>query len=135
MPVHNGYKARVLNELTSVTVKAALLTNVYVPNVDDDNWNDVVANEVVGTGYTAGGQALASKVVTQNNVADRGEFDAADVNWPVSTITARYLVVYIDTGVPATSTIIAIIDFGSDRSSTAADFTIEWNALGILHAA
>jgi len=43
----------------------ALVTSAYTPNADtDDFWNDVVANEASGTGYTANGQTLTSKTLT-----------------------------------------------------------------------
>ena len=45
--------------------RMALVTSVYTPNADvDDFWNDVVANEAAGTGYTANGLTLTSKALT-----------------------------------------------------------------------
>lgn len=43
-------------------IRVALVTNAYTPDLAaHDFWNDVVANEASGTGYTANGLALASK--------------------------------------------------------------------------
>ena len=60
------------------------------------------------------------------------QLDAADVVWSSSTITARYVVLYKDTGTSATSQLIAYFDLGADVSSTAGAFTITWDATGVL---
>lgn len=45
----------------SDTLKIGLLTSAYSPNQDTDTvWSDISTNEVVGTGYTPGGQTLTS---------------------------------------------------------------------------
>lgn len=46
------------------TVKAMLMTSSYTPNYDTHQYKSSLTNEVVGTGYTAGGVTLASKTVT-----------------------------------------------------------------------
>lgn len=49
----------------SDTINLALVTSAYTPNLTtDDFWNDVVANEVTGTGYTANGATLGTKTLT-----------------------------------------------------------------------
>jgi len=132
----NGFKKRIMDgsiDLDTDTIKVALLGGTYVADVDGHTfWSDVKASEVSGTGYVSGGQALASKVVTQDNTADKASFDAADVTWSASTITARYAVLYKDTGTATTSPLICCFDFGADKSSSNGDFTIQWNAGGIL---
>lgn len=113
------------------TIKVALTTSTYTPNQDThDAWNDVT-NEVTGTGYTAGGAALASKTNTlTNNVLT---LDAADTTWASSTITARRAVLYDDSGgTTATKALISWVDFGQDEISNNGNFTIQWNASGIL---
>ena len=99
-------------------------------------WSDVSSNEVAATGgYVAGGTALASKTLTQDNSNDLAYFDAADTTWAASTITARFLVLYKDTGVAGTSALIGYYDFGSDKSSSSGNFTLQWAATGILSIA
>lgn len=133
----NGFKKHIMNggiDLDTDTVKVMLLTNSHTQDQDAHEFiDDVSANEVSGTGYTAGGQALAGKAVTQDNTDNEGVFDANDLTWSTSTITARYAAIYKDTGTPATSPIVCILDFGSDKSSSAGNFTIAWNAEGILN--
>jgi hypothetical protein len=135
--IFNGFKKNIMNggiDLDTDAVKVMLLTSGYTADADNQEFKGQLGSfEAAGTGYTAGGQALASKTVTQDNTADKGVFDAADVTWPNSSITARYAVVYKDTGNPATSPLICCFDFGADKKSENADFVIQWNAAGILN--
>lgn len=117
-------------------IKVALLSSAYTPNQDThDYYDDVVANEVSGTGYTAGGQSLSSKTSTYDSANNVVILDAADVVWGSSTITARYAVVYDNAGATnAQKALIGYVDFGSDQSSTNGNFTITWDATGIVRA-
>jgi len=118
-------------DLDTDTIKIALVTSSYTPDKTHDFFNDIT-NEVVGTGYTAGGATLASKTVTQDNTNFRAVFDAADATWSNSTITARYGVIYESTGVASTSPLIALIDFGSNIVSVGSTFQVSFNVDGIL---
>lgn len=115
------------------TIKVALVSSSYTPNQDShDYWDDVSSYEVTGTGYTAGGATLGSKTVGYTSGTNVTKFDAADVSWTSSTITARYAVVYLSTGSSSTSVLIAYVDFGSDQSSSSGTFSITWSASGIF---
>jgi hypothetical protein len=116
------------------TIKVALLTNAYTPDQDAHNYyDDVVANEVSGTGYTAGGSTLANKTNSYNSATNVIVLDADDVTWSSSTITARYAVIYDATpATNATRPLIGYVDFGSDQSSSNGNFTITWDATGIV---
>ena len=115
------------------TIKVALLTSSYTPDQDaHDYFNDVSTYEVSGTGYTAGGNTLASKTATYDSANNVIVLDAADTTWASSTITARYAVVYDSTGTSSTSALIGYVDFGSDQSSTSGNFTITWDSTGIV---
>lgn len=134
--IYNNFKKNIMNggiDLDTDTIKVALVTSSYTPDQDTHEFFSSVTNEVVGTGYTAGGATLAGKAVTADNTDNEGVFDADDVVWTTSTITARGAVLYKSTGVAGTSALIAYIDFGSDKISTAGSFTIAWNAEGILN--
>lgn len=123
-----------LIDLSSDTIKVALLTSSYTPNRDThDFFNDVSAAETSGTGYTAGGATLASVTWNYNTSTDIYTFDAADTSWATSTITARYAVIYDSTpGTAATNPLIAYVDFVTDQSSVGAAFSLAWNASGIF---
>jgi hypothetical protein len=134
--LYGNFLLKALNkevDFDSDTIKVALLTSSYTPNQDThDYFNDVSANEVTGTGYTAGGITLASKTATYDSGTNVIVLDAADVTWASSTITARYAVVYDSTGTSSTSALIGYVDFGSDQSSTNGNFTITWDSTGIV---
>src|SRR6478735_3915446 len=120
----------------SDTIKVALLTSAYTPNQDTHDYlDDVISNEVTGTGYTAGGQALASKTVTYDASTNTLKLDAADVTWSGSTVTARYAVVYDDSGATnASKALIAYYDFTTDRASSNGDFIVRWGTDGVFTA-
>jgi hypothetical protein len=113
-------------------IKVMLCTSAYVPDQDAHVYKDVsVTSEVTGTGYTAGGATLASKTIGYTAATNIIALDAADVTWAASTITARYAVIYDDS--PASSKpLLAYVDFGADQSSNNGNFTITWDANGIL---
>jgi len=131
--VYNRFKANLANKIVDIegdTLKIALLDSNHSFDADHNTWADVSANEVSGTGYTAGGQALSNASVTQDNTNDLAKLDADDVTWSGSTITAAFAVIYDDT--LANKDLICCIDFGGDISSTNGDFTIQFNASGII---
>ena len=132
----NAVKAAFNKEIDwdSDTIKVALLSSAYSPNQDGhDYFDDVAANEVTGTGYTAGGAALGTKTVTYDAATNTVKFDAADVTWAGSTITARYAVVYDDSGATAgQKALIAYFDFTTDRASSNGEFTVRWGADGVF---
>lgn len=99
-------------------IRAMLCTSSYSPNVDTHRYKSSVTGEVVGAGYTARGPLLTGKVVTYDAATNTLVLDADDPTWAASTITARYLIFYKDTGVDATSPLIALVDFGADIAST-----------------
>lgn len=115
-------------------IKVALLSSAYVPAQDTHAYySEVVANEITGTAYTAGGVALTAKTSVYTAATNVRAFDAADVDWANSTITARYGVIYNNT--PATNItkpLIAYVDFAADRTSSAGLFRIAWHANGIF---
>lgn len=116
------------------TIKVALVSSSYTPNQDThDYWDDVVANEVTGTGYTAGGATLASKTNTYDSATNTTVLDAADPVWSSSTLTARYAVIYSDAGASnSLKALLGYIDFGSDQSSTNGNFTVTFDATGVV---
>lgn len=77
-------------------------------------------NEVVGTGYTAGGNTLAGyQTLIDTGVAILDW--TTDPTWATSTITARGAMIYNST---KTNKALAILDFGADITSTAGTFTV-----------
>jgi hypothetical protein len=81
-------------------------------------------NEVSGTGYTAGGGTLTNVTPTTSGTTAFTDFD--DLTFSSSTITARGALIYNTTagGGSGTTESVVVLDFGSDKSSSAGDFTI-----------
>lgn len=104
---------------------ASLHTSAYTPDKDTHDFFNDVTNEVVGTGYTAGGQAIAASVGAVDTANDRVDITFASVNWPAATITARYQVIRKRRGgASSADELVAVVDFGADITSTAGTFTV-----------
>lgn len=110
--------------------KCMLVTSVYAPNKDTHAFRSDVTNEVVGTGYTAGGTTAVVTVSAIDAANDRVEIPLGAVNWPASTITARGAVYYKSRGgLASADEIVAYIDFGGDVSSTSGTFALSASTL------
>lgn len=103
---------------TGSVFKIALYTNSASFTASTTAYTSV--NEVTGTGYTAGGLALTN--VTPTTSGTTAITDFADAVWTTATITARGAMIYNSSaaGNPA----VVILDFGSDKTSTAGNFTV-----------
>lgn len=77
-------------------------------------------NEVSGTGYTAAGGALVNVTPTLSSTTALTDF--ADFTWSTATITARGALIYNTRS--AANRAVTTHDFGSDKTSTAGDFTV-----------
>jgi hypothetical protein len=119
-------------DFNSDTIKVALCTSTYTPDQDAHDFFNDITNEVVGTGYTAGGATLANPSITYTGGTNVLKLDGDDVSWAASTITARYAIVYDSTpGTAATNPLIAYVDFGQNETSTSGTLSIAWAAGGI----
>lgn len=137
--VYNNFKLKLIDSSTKInfasdTIKLALVTSSYTPDIDtQDFWDDVSANEASGTGYTAGGATLASPTVAVVAASDLAKFDADDVSWTISSaLSTRYAVLYKSTGTASTSPLIGYIDLGATTSLSAGTLTFVWSASGVL---
>ena len=119
--------------LNSDTLKLMLCTNAYTPNQDTHRYKSDVTNEVVGTGYTAGGQTATGVTVAYNATTNTLTLDMNDPVWTNSSITARYLVCYDDTpATNATKPLVCYWDFGQDEISASGNFTATISGSGLL---
>jgi len=137
--IYNAFKRNIgtvnWGDNTTTNIKVMLVDNSYVVDIDTHLTKaeiDALAVEVSGTGYVAGGADVVSRTTTVDTTNDWCRYDAADVVWAASTITARGAIIYLDTGVANTSTLISFVDFGVDKVSSSGDFTIQWNAEGVF---
>ena len=87
-------------------------------------------DEVSGTGYSAGGQALTN--VNPTTSGTTAFTDLADETFTTATITARGALIYNTTPNTTSSSVsnpsVVVLDFGADKTSTAGDFTIVFPA-------
>lgn len=132
--VYTRHLANLMSKLVNMhsggdTFKVALLDNSHSFNPDHNVWTDVSANEISGTGYTTGGEALTGQSVTQDDTNDLAFWDATDVEWTSATFTAYHAVIYDDT---VSDNLVLSIDFGGEKSVTSGTFTIIWSANGIF---
>lgn len=79
-------------------------------------------NEVSGTGYTAKGSSLTRVDPTSSGTTAFTDF--ADLSFTTATITARGALIYNEDTTGDTS--VCVLDFGSDKTSTAGTFTIQF---------
>lgn len=131
--VYNRFKANLMEgkyDLENDVVQCALLNSTHAFDVDHNTWSQVSANEISGTGYTANGNALAGKAVTQDQTDNEGVFDANNAVWTSASFTAAHAVIWDNT---ANDELIASIDFGGDQQVTSGTFTIQWNTEGIIN--
>ena len=84
-------------------------------------------NEVSNSGsYSAGGGTLTN--VTPTTSGTTAFTDFADITFTSATITARGALIYNTTtgGGTGTTDTVVVLDFGSDKTSTAGDFQISF---------
>ena len=77
------------------------------------------ANEVVGTGYTAGGKVLTNVTVSKSGTTAYLDFD--DVTWDPAAFTARGALIY---NTSLGDLAVAVLDFGADKTATT-HFTVQ----------
>jgi hypothetical protein len=68
------------------------------------------AGEVVGAGYTAGGETM-----TGVSVSPQGFVNFANVVWPTANFTARGALIYNSS---KANRAVAVLDFGADKTAT-----------------
>ena len=106
------------------TFKVALYTSSAT--MDSSTTAYSATDEVSGTGYTATGNTLTRIDPTSSGTTAYTDF--ADSTWTTATITARGALIYNTT--PSTGAYtnpsVCVLDFGTDKSSSAGDFTIQF---------
>jgi hypothetical protein len=108
-----------VHDLDTDVIKIALFTSAATLNAATTAYS--TTNEVSGTGYTAGGNTLTGASITSDGTTAIVDFD--NTTWVSSTITARGAMLYNSSKADRA---IAVLDFGSDKTSTDGDFIIQF---------
>ena len=114
------------------TFKLAMYTNSASFNAATTAYT--TSNEVSGSGYSAGGGTLTR--VDPSLSGTTAFTDFSDVTFTSATVTARGALIYNTTtgGGSGTTDTVVVLDFGSDKTSTAGDFTIQFPAADASNA-
>jgi hypothetical protein len=120
------------NATSGHTFKIALYTSSATLGASTTAYT--TSNEVVGTGYTAGGVTLTNIDPTSSGTTAFVDF--ADATWPSATITAAGALIYNTTtdGGSGTTNAVAVISFGGDKTSTNGDFVVQFPAADASNA-
>jgi hypothetical protein len=123
-----SFKIQLLNGLQNFsanTFKIALYTSAATL---DANTTAYTTSDEVATGgnYVAGGNTLSVTTTPTNGGSGTTAFiDFADTTWSAATITARGALIYNNS---QGNSAVAVLDFGSDKTSTDGDFTVQFPA-------
>lgn len=142
-----------LDLVSDTKVKWVLTNSTYTPAytntlVDGGGANDIIDGEITATNYTsgyggAGRTAISTPAFTNDTGNTRVEFDADDVTWTSLGGATNDTVTYINlikedhlgtTGNDTESRPIFAIDI-ADTTTNGGDFTVQWDAQGILQFA
>lgn len=118
----SSFKSELLggtHDLDTDVIKIALFTSSATLDATTTAYS--TTNEVSGTGYTAGGNTLASAAISLDGTTAIVDF--ADTTWSSATITANGALIYNSS---KANRAIAVLAFGGDKTSTNGDFTIQF---------
>lgn len=121
-----SFKVEILDEqhdLIADTIKIALFTSSASLGAGTTAYS--TSNEISGTGYSAGGETLTSKVVTTSGTT--AYFDCANPTWTSASFTANGALIYNSTN---NDKAIAVLAFGGDFTVAGGTFEIVLPAPG-----
>lgn len=122
-----SFKVGILNgtfdfsSTTTQVYKIALYTSSATLDASTTAYS--ASNEASGPGYTAGGNALTISV-NPTSSGTTAFLSFANTSWSTATITARGALIYLNNG--TTNPSVCVLDFGSDKTSTAGTFQINF---------
>ncbi len=119
----SSFKQQILlgeHDLDTDVIKIALYTSAA--DLGPSTTVYTTSGEVVGTGYSAGGNTLAGAVVSLSDAIAYVTFN--NTTWTSVNFTARAALIY---NFSKSNKAIAVLDFGSDKTSTT-NFQIQFPA-------
>ena len=118
----SSFKQQILlgeHDMDTDTFKIALYTSLATLGPATTVYS--TSDEVVGTGYTAGGNTLTGATVSLSGTTAFVNF--SDSSLTTATITARGALIYNSS---KANKAVAVLDFGSDKISTGGTFTVQF---------
>lgn len=106
-------------DLSTDTLKMSLYTGYATLNNNTTAYT--TENEVVGTGYTAGGNVLSGVTISANANANTVYVNFNNVSWPGANFTARGALIY---NASKGNKSVAVLDFGSDKQFSSISNTV-----------
>ena len=110
-----------IHDLLTDTIKIALYT-AYA-DLDAATTAYITTNEVVGTGYVAGGNTLSGATVQTSGTTVYVNFN--NTSWASASFTCRGALIY---NASKNDRSVAVLDFGNDKIVANQTFTVEFPA-------
>jgi len=110
-----------IHDLLTDTIKIALYT-AYA-DLDAATTAYITTNEVVGTGYVAGGNTLSGATVQTSGTTVYVSFN--NTSWANASFTCRGALIY---NASKNDRSVAVLDFGNDKIVTNQTFTVQFPA-------
>lgn len=136
--VYQIFKAEVMKgtvDLVNDTVQVSLVSGYTLDEDGHSVWagTAVSGKEITDASYTM--KTLGSKAVTEQGTgtgtAVKGKWDAADVTWNSLTGTdPNYAIIWDNTTTSPLDMLIAAVEIAT--ATNGGDFTLSWNANGII---
>lgn len=120
-------------DLDSDQVMMMLANSSYVPNADTHKFRSVISNEIVGSGYVAGGLQVTG--IGKDYASKKVTITAGPLSWPsVTWSDARYGIVYVaPNDIPITAQpLMCYVDFVVGQNITDGPFSITWPTTGLI---
>lgn len=116
------------HDLDTDTIKIALFTSSATLDASTTAYSST--NEVAnGNGYTTGGNTLTGAVISSSGTTAFCDF--SDSTWSSASFTARGALIYNSS---KANRAIAVLDFGSDKTSTNGNFVVQFPAADASNA-
>lgn len=110
------------------TLKGAFMATSYTQDQESDQfWSDISSDIASGTTV----RTIANAAINVDTSNDRVEIDFDDVSESSVTATTNQFVLYMDTGTPSTSPLIACGALSSTLSPVGGTLTLTVNAEGL----
>lgn len=116
------------HDFTADTIKIALYDSTATLGASTTVYSDGDTGQVAnGNGYDTGGKELTK--VSPTSSGTTAFIDFSDITWASSTFTARGALIYnASTKSSIANRAIAVLDFGSDKTSSNSTFTVAFPA-------